>query len=139
MCGSGTHPGGGVTVQGRRKKVTALTARVELSYGMTMGTNQPDGSTQSPPQIAPTWIAMQAPSYNYSPPPYGQTAHPLFTGDCRLPIEGDFESPGQIAVQQTLPLPLNLLALVPETEDADEPETRFMQKQKGGGGGIQAR
>ena len=131
--------GGGVTVQGRRKKVTALTARVELSYGMTMGTNQPDGSVQSPPQIAPTWIAMQAPTYDYTPEPYGVTAQTLYTGDVRLPLQADWETPGQIAVQQSWPLPLNILALVPETDEADEPETRFMQKQKGGGGGIQAR
>jgi hypothetical protein len=126
--------GGGVTVQGRRKKDPALTARVELSYGFTMGTNQVDGSTLSPPQIAPTWIDLQAPTYNYSPPPYGLTTQPLYTGDVRLPVQGDWETPGQIAVQQTLPLPLNLLALVPEIWEADEPEDAVKPRggQKGG-------
>lgn len=123
--------GGGATVQGRRKRDPALTARVELSWGFTMGSNQVDGSTLSPPQIAPPWIDMQAPTYSYSQPPYGSTTPPLYTGDVRLPIQGDWEPPGQIAVEQTLPLPLNLLAIVPEIWEADTPEEAMKPKQQG--------
>lgn len=114
----------GATVQGRRKKAPALVARVESSWGFTMGSNQIDGSTLNPPQIAPRWMSMQEPTYDYSPPPYGLTTPPLYTGDVRLPIQGDWRRPGQIAVQQTLPLPLNLLALIPDIWEADEPEKR---------------
>ena len=113
---------GGATVQGRRKKDPALTARVELSWGFAMGSNQVDGSTLSPLQIAPAWIDMQYPTYNYSQPPYGVVQPPLYTGDVRLPIQGDWETPGQIAVEQLFPLPLNVLALIPEIWEADDPE-----------------
>jgi hypothetical protein len=123
---------GGVTVQGRRKKEPAITARVELSYGFTMGTNQIDGSTLSPPQLAPPWFAMQAPTYQYAQPPYGSATPPLYTGDVRLPIQGDWESPGQIAIAQNLPLPLNVLALISDVWEADEPEQAAKPGRQGG-------
>ena len=75
---------------------------------------------------------MQAPTYSYSQPPYGSTTPPLYTGDCRLPIQGDWETPGQIAIMQTLPLPLNVLALIPEIWEADEPEDKVAPKQSRG-------
>jgi len=123
---------GGTTVQGRRKREPAMTARVESSWGFTMGSNQVDGSTLSPPQLAPTWFGMQAPTYVYSSPPYGQTTPPLYTGDVRMPIQADWETPGQVALQQTLPLPLNLLAIVPEIWEADTPEENARPRQRPG-------
>jgi hypothetical protein len=35
------------TLQGQRKKISAVTARIELSRGVKVGSNQPDGSTRA--------------------------------------------------------------------------------------------
>lgn len=120
--------GGAPTVQGRRKKIAAVTARLESSHvGSVMaGTNQTDGSTLSPPQIASTWtslVPLQLPA-NEDLPPYGGVVAPLWTGDCRVPTKGGYATPGQVALQQTAPLPLNILAWIPEFDDGDTPETK---------------
>lgn len=130
-------PTGGVTVQGRRKTVVAVTARVEASVSISTGTNQPDGAAQSPPTLNPPWAGLEAvlnqgPSYTAT---FGGTVNQLFTGDLRVPVTPDWATPGQIAFQQNNPLPLQIIAVVPEYLEGDTPEVGYSQNEGGSGGG----
>lgn len=116
---------GNPTVQGQRKKIGPVTARIELSRQLKIGANQPDGSVQSPPQIAPTWRNLQnlkdggtAP-YQFTITPTVVAPQPLWTGDSRIPVPGGFQTPGQVCVQQDYPLPVQVLAFVPEVLPGD--------------------
>lgn len=127
---------GAVTQQGRRKNIGAATVRVEASGSFEVGVNQPDGSAQSPARVATRWANMEAAAIDtvgLSQPPYGSAvildatyvrAAALLTGDIRVQINGGFAKPGQVAVQQPLPLPLQVLAFVPEVDTGDDPEMR---------------
>jgi hypothetical protein len=46
---------------------------------------------------------------------------PLFTGDVRIGVPSDWQTGGQAAIQQTYPLPVNVLALIPEYQIGDTP------------------
>jgi len=119
------------TVQGQRKKIAAATARIEASRGLKIGSNQPDGSTLSPPQIAPAWSGLTAvPDKGVSP--YGSGVVPLYTGDLRIVVSGGYATPGQVAIQQDNPLPMNVLALVPELYPGDLPQTQAPKRQERG-------
>ena len=137
---------GSPTVQGQRKKISAVTARLESSLGVAMGANQPDGSVNNPPLVAPIWRNMQQithasmeqpygtlqPIYPYTTPQLGQgAAVPLYTGDVRNPVPGGFRKQGQVALQQNNPLPMNVLALVPEVWVGDTPQTEARPRQQG--------
>lgn len=121
--------GGSPTVQGRRKTIPAMTARVQDSGRFQMGCNQTDGSTLSPKQIAVLWQNM-AEALVPDLGSYLSDAVPLFTGDVRIPIDAGFDTPGQAAIQQDLPLPLNLLAFIPEVVEGDETQTQAKQRGK---------
>lgn len=100
------------TVQGKQKNIQAVTARVQNTRGFSVGTNQPDASA-SPNGQAPAWERLyEMKQRNVTNPP--GTAVPLFTGDLRELVAGSWEKPGQIAVQVNYPLPVNILALIPE-------------------------
>jgi hypothetical protein len=107
------------TVQGQRKKIAEVTVRVEQSASFQAGGNQPDGSVQSPQQLAPLWqnmIDVPSPAV----PPFNSPAQQLFTGDIRVPIPSGYNTRGQIAVQQLNPLPLQVLDYVPEILAGDK-------------------
>lgn len=110
----------GTTIQGQRKKIGDVTVRIEASRGLEAGSNQVDGSTLSPPQNAPVWQNM-APIEDKGRPSYGSTVIPLYTGDTRLPVIGGYNVHGQVALRQRLPLPMNLLAVIPESLPGDTP------------------
>lgn len=118
----------GTSVEGQRKKVADVILRVEASVGFTVGTNQPDGSTFSPVQVAPVWREMEdveRATNSFNRAPYGSPVDPPWTGDSkRVPVESGFGVPGQIAVEQAKPLPLNLLALVPDLLPGDVPDVQ---------------
>jgi hypothetical protein len=122
------------TVQGQRKKIAAVTARIEASRGLQIGTNQVDGSTLSPPQLAPQWIEM-APvpdsggALQPVQKPYNALAEPLRTGDIRVAVSGGFQSPGQIAIQQPNPLPMQVLAVIPEYFGGDLPQASVPKRE----------
>ena len=123
-------------MQGRRKRVSAITARIELSNGIQVGTNQPDGSALSPPQIAPFWQGLTA-LPNPRVPPYNYTVPPLFTGDVRIPAPGNYDTRGQVAFQQSNPLPMNVNAVVTEILDGDLEAGSRGGQPAGGGNTIQ--
>lgn len=100
------------TTQGKRKNIYAVTVRLEASRGMQVGANQPDQSTQ-PNNATVPWTNMQE-IKERTPLISAGTAIPLFSGDERLLITSDDDEKGQIAIQQIYPLPLNILACIPE-------------------------
>lgn len=105
-------PGTPTTVQGKRKNIQAVTVRLEASRGVALGTNQPDQSTQ-PNNAEVPWTKMyQIKERNASI--YAGSAIPLFTGDERMLVPGDWSKKGQVAVQTTYPLACNILAVIPE-------------------------
>ncbi len=121
------EPGQSPTVQGRRKGITAATARIEASAGLKAGTNQIDGSTTFPPALAVPWgpltpIPDKGTTYTA---PSGGTVTQLFTGDERVNLLASWRKPGQVALQQDNPLPMNLLALIPEGLEGDAPEAGY--------------
>jgi hypothetical protein len=59
---------------------------------------------------------------------------PLFTGDVRIPVQGGFNTRGQIALQQSNPLPLQVLDVVPEVLGGDEPNQKFPTRARGKNG-----
>ena len=125
------------TVQGQRAKIAAVTVRWEASLGASVGANQPDGSTFKPTQLAPLWGSGDTlqPIPATSRKPYNALAQPLCTGDVRLPITGGFDTRKQIAAQQALPLPLQVLAFINEIEGGDTPEVRASPRQQSRGRG----
>ena len=132
-------PAGQATIQGRRKTVTAVTARVAASAGLVTGTNQPDGAAQSPPTIAPTWSNLsvlpdQGATYIA---PGGGVVTTLWTGDIRIPVLPDWAKPGQIAFQQNNPLPMKIVDVVPEFMEGDIPEVTYAPEQGNGSQGRQ--
>lgn len=100
------------SVQGKRKNIQAVTVRMESSRGMQVGSNQIDQSTQ-PNNALPTWVNMKEFKERTATTTAG-AAIPLFTGDERILVPGDWAKPGQIAIQQIFPLPANILAVLPE-------------------------
>ena len=126
--------------QGARKVIPAATVRVAGSAQFQVGTNQPDGAAQNPPQMAPAWTNMttfnpmnatggQSPPVQYTSPG-GATVTPLWTGDLRGITGGaEWNSKGQIAVQQTLPMALEVTAVIPEVLPGDMPENTYSPQQ----------
>lgn len=103
---------------------------------MTGGVNEIDVSAQSPPPLAVVWTTglgglpaspQQLPATYTNPG--GQTVQPPFTGDLRLVLPSGWAKPAQVAAQQMLPLPMNILAFVPEIQSGDEPEDRLQPQQ----------
>lgn len=120
------------TVQGQRKKIAEVTVRVENSAAFQIGANQPDGSVQSPPLLAPPWENMvDAPTHAVAP--FNSPALPLFTGDIRVPVPSGYNTRGQVAVQQTNPLPLQVLDFVPEVLSGDKPSQEAPKRQRKNG------
>jgi len=115
--------GGHTTIQGKRKRITGMTVRMDKSRGVFAGANQPTASI-TPYQSENAWTNLQeikerdVPINNNHP-------IPLFTGDRYIPIDDDWNmangeaSPGFLAVQQTDPLPMNILLLAPTWESGD--------------------
>lgn len=118
------------TVQGQRKKISAVTARVQSSRGLKIGTNQPDGSVLSPPQIEVKWKNL-ATVQDKAIAAYNGLTTPLYTGDVRIPVPGGFQTPGQVCLQQDNPLPMEILALINEVFPGDQPELQA-RPQNGG-------
>jgi hypothetical protein len=127
---------GNPTIQGTRKVIPAATVRSEASSPMQAGSNQVDASTLSPAPLFVNWpgLATAKPQGAALPATYtspgGRAVQPLFTGDTRIPIQSGWKKPGQVAVQQTLPLPLSVLALIPEIQPGDTPEVQLPPRQQ---------
>jgi hypothetical protein len=117
----------GAMVQGKRKRIQGVTLRMANSRGVKIGQDQPiAAATQN--QAETPW--NQAPNYlteieDRTNSIDAGNAIPLFTGDRYVPIVGDYSttdgqpSPGMVAMQQDYPLPVEILAFIPELQVAD--------------------
>lgn len=88
---------GDPTVQGKRKKISAVTIRQENSRGLSLGVDFDD----------------LVPQKERSSEPYGVPVK-LITGDVRTIIPNAYTDTGQVAVEQNFPLPATVLAVIPE-------------------------
>lgn len=111
-------PGGG-TIQGRRKQAYDVVLRVEASRPPQVGSNEPDAAVQ-PNQANVPWTHMTEVQDRNPSAPAGQPI-PLFTGDYFTNIAAVWDNNSQIAVQQTDPVPLTVLAIVPNVSVGDTP------------------
>jgi hypothetical protein len=107
------------SIQGERKRIPGATVRVQASRGFQMFANQPVASALDFQQEIPWAYGVDLPQIPATGVP--AAALPLFTGDQFAPINDDWQnyngweaSPGLIAAQQLLPLPMNILAFVPK-------------------------
>jgi hypothetical protein len=104
------HPDQGNTVQNRRKTISSVGLRLEATRGLTVGADQPDASTQQNYATIP-WTDMQEIKERTQFDLAG-TAAPLYTGDYYKNITSGWTVKGQVALQQTYPLPASVLALI---------------------------
>lgn len=105
------------TTQGKRKNIYSVTARVSSSRGISVGTNQPDSSTQ-PNDATVAWTNMKEVKERTALIVPG-TAIPLKTGDEYILVPGDWDTHGQVAFQQNYPLPMNILAVIANYQIGD--------------------
>jgi hypothetical protein len=117
----------GDQIQGKRKRITAVTVRLANSRGVKVGQDQPIAATLQNQAEVP-WNrppALMAPLDDITNSPDSGVAAPLFTGDKYMPVVGDYQtmdnqaSPGMVAVLQETPLPVEILAFVPLLEVGD--------------------
>ena len=103
---------GPMTVQARRKEIDQVAVRVDHSgLPFDVGVNQPDASLQ-PNQANVPWTNMTAQQGPLSGPTPLQP-YQFFTGDVWTNVADQLGfDQGQIAVQQTEPVPLNITAIV---------------------------
>ncbi len=102
--------GGQETMQGDRKNITSAIIRVENSRGFSVGSNQPDSSTQ-PNYANVPWTHMVEAKQRNALITAG-SAIPLATADFYVNLDNGWSEYGQVAVQQSYPLPLNVSAIV---------------------------
>jgi hypothetical protein len=93
---------GDPTIQGKRKKISAITVRMDKTRGLKLGETF-DGLVPMK-EIPPT---------GYSAP------LPLISEDRRVNIINGWNEPAQMCVQQDWPLPATVLGLIPEVTFGD--------------------
>ena len=119
----------GAMVQGMRKRIPGVTVRLFNSRGVMVGQDQPIAATQPnqaelPWNVAPNLMTEISDRRNEIG---AGNAIPLFTGDRFVRVAGDFNttdeqpSPGMVALQQTYPLPMEVLAIIPKIHLGDKP------------------
>jgi hypothetical protein len=109
---------GGGTVQGKRKNIPGVTMRISKSRGFKVGANQVDTSTQATAAITSWRDLVEIKERSASV--HAGVAIPLYTGDKFLRINPDWETPGQVSVQQDYCLPLSVSAIIPELIVGDD-------------------
>jgi hypothetical protein len=109
---------GDTTIQGKRKNIPQVTIRFDRSRGASTGANKIDASTL-PGIPAIVWEQM-VPLKQRTALVNAGRAVPLYTGDYLVTIPGEYKKTGQVAVQQTYPLPLNILAVIPNVIVGDD-------------------
>jgi len=102
------EPGGGGTVQGKRKKVAAASIRLRNAQGLKYGTSF---ATLTP------WRVGVSSTDEQPVLPYGAAG--LYTGDQRLWLDQVFGLGGWVCIQQDLPYPATLLSILPELAQGD--------------------
>ena len=98
------------TMQSKRKSINAVSLRIEKTRGISVGCNQPDQATQSNGGN-PNWTNLTELKMRNSTMVAGQPI-PLQTGDFYVPVQGGWETNGQVAIQQNYPLAANINAII---------------------------
>ena len=116
---------GGPTVQGRRKEIDSVVVRINnTGCPFEVGVNQPDASTQ-PGMVNVPWTNMVSAQGAITGSNTPLQPYDLNTDDVYLDIFDQLGlTKGQVAIQQTGPLPLEVLAVIPSTrlqDDVDAP------------------
>ena len=86
------------TIQGKRKKIAAATVRVDKTRGMKVG---------------PTFAKVIEYKHRNRGDHLGDPID-LMSGDMRVVLEPQYSIEGRICVQQDYPLPITVLAIIPE-------------------------
>lgn len=112
------------TIQGKRKVVPSMNVRMEKSRGFQVGANQPVASTLDFFEEVPWESLVDIPERPRRNLP--DAALPLFTGDVPVNIKGGWQNwngfeaaPAMVCAQQLLPLPMNILAFMPDVVPGD--------------------
>jgi hypothetical protein len=105
-------PAQGATSQGDMKKISRVTVRVKDARGLQIGIEQemPSGGLTGTPAL--TEIKQRRMETLGSP------MQP-FTGDFQVTIPTEWQSGGRLVVRQTYPLPVSILAIIPEVSVGD--------------------
>ncbi len=111
---------GGVSIAGRRKTIYSCTLTLELSRGIKVASNQPDSSAQ--PNFANIpWTNLSEIKERTNAVNAG-SAIPLFTGKVFQEVIGAWDQKGQLAIEQSYPLPANILSVVSSVVIGDNPD-----------------
>jgi len=92
------------TIQGRRKKIPALTVRVADSRGLSAGMTF--NTLTEIKELKPSVLSGETPS--------------LYSGDLRIIMDPLWEADGQICVRSKAGLPANIVAVIPEATIGDD-------------------
>lgn len=98
------------TTQTKRKTINSVSVRMTDTRGISIGTNQPDASTQQNNATVP-WSELVE-IKQAAPAAAPGNAIPLFTGDYFMNVGSGWNQHGQVAIQQNYPLPANIDALI---------------------------
>jgi hypothetical protein len=90
------------TIQGKRKNIAAMTARVDQTRGLKMGQTFDDLTEFKDRDLHTIGTPIE-----------------LFTGDDRMVIGGGWNSEGQMCLQMDDPLPATVLGVIPEVQVGD--------------------
>ncbi len=90
------------TIQGKRKNITAMTARVDQTRGLSMGQTFDDLTGYKDRNLNTIGQPIE-----------------LFTGDQRMIIGGGWTTEAQVCIEQSWPLPATVLGVVPEIQVGD--------------------
>jgi len=98
---------GDPTIQGRRKKVSAVTVRVQDTLGLSIG------------KSFSSLVAMKDLVIGNVGSQTNELVTGLVTGDARTIITSQWDEPGQFCIQQSYPLPATILGVIPEITKGD--------------------
>lgn len=100
------------TVQGKRKQITAVTARCQDTLGLRIG------------RTFSTLVAMKDLVLGNVGSASNEVVTGLVTADARTVIDASWTVPGQYCIQQDTPLPASILGIIPEVTVGDTQERR---------------
>jgi hypothetical protein len=125
----------GAMIQGKHKRINSVTMRLWQSRGIRVGQDQPvaaqtENQAERPWGSASGYLDLSEMTdrrfgLTNANAVYAGSAVPLFSGDVYVPIQGDWNtpdyqrSPGMVAMQQTYPLPMTILACMPSLNVGD--------------------
>ncbi len=99
---------GDPTVQGKRKKISAVDVRVQETLGLTIGT-----------EFGTAQVAMKDLVVGNVGSQSNEVVSGLVTGDARTIIDPSWDVPGQYCIEQPNPFPVTILGVIPEITVGD--------------------